>query len=260
MICIIPHKFLNQNIDRVRLIEKFIRFKLAYVNSKIYNYNPTALHKQGRLSYSRNTIDASVKQFLALGWARIENNHLILASKNELYKIALAQELRKLTLKGKRMCDRDRSKAKDLKRKLQSDIKPLFLEIPTSQTLSLTLQLNALRSLEKRRNHLARSGETKSKLRTKNKYSSRNSAKKNSLAIQPDGISYSIIAKVLKVSRTQAFRTIKRLSDMNEIKVFRRLPVFHGMCREALAFIPNSFVSKKGYVWSVPPNDYSFGL
>lgn len=260
MICIIPHRFLNQNIDRVRLIEKFIRFKLAYVNSKIYNYNPTALHKQGRLAYSRNTIDSTVKQFLALGWARIENNHLILASKNDLYKISLTQELHKLTLKGKRMCDRDRSKAKDLKRKLQSDIKPLFLEIPTIQTLSLTLQLNALRSLEKRRAHSTVHGETKSNLRTKNKYSRGNSVKKNSQTVQPDGFSYSIIAKTLKVSKTQAFRAIKKLSSMNEIKVFRRLPIFHGKCRELLPFIKNSFVSKKGYVWSVPPNDYSFSL
>jgi len=257
MIKIIPHKFLNANIGRVRLIEKFIRFKVAYPNSRIYNYNPTALHKQGRLSYSRNTIDKTVQQFLALGWARIENKHLILTSKRDLYDVAIEQELAILKRKGKRLKEWEKKKQYSLKRKLRSGIKPLFVEIPTSvQTLSLELQAVALRSLQKRKSFRRLTGETMNN-RTKNKYSRPNSTK-NLNSSSDNAFSYSLIASVLQISKTEAFRTISKMNKLGMIQMFRSYPVFIGKCVQALTYIPNSFVSKKGYVWSVPPNAYLF--
>lgn len=68
----------------IPLLAKWVEVKRAFPNSVIYNYNPTRVHRSGRLKKSRNTLDTMFQKFIDAGLARMEGKHLVLCSKREI--------------------------------------------------------------------------------------------------------------------------------------------------------------------------------
>ncbi len=84
---IISHQALNLNTDKIKLLEKFVILKRHFVDSRIRNYSPKSVSKRKGLKWNPVTVDRWVSRMVAEGWARIEENDLILISKKELHDL-----------------------------------------------------------------------------------------------------------------------------------------------------------------------------
>jgi len=72
-------------MSRTELVAKFIIYKYKF-KSIIYNYTPNTTFEKGRVEWSAATIRRHVKQFMDLGWCRMQGKHLVFLSKKELHR------------------------------------------------------------------------------------------------------------------------------------------------------------------------------
>jgi len=246
---------LMRNSDKTDLIAKFLIFKKSFPNSVIYNYNPTRAHKTDRLPFSRNTIHTSVEDMIAEGWAEKVGPHLRFKSKIELYVKTVEEQLREYLAAGKRAKKWKQNRINSLKKKLRR-LKPLCVKLSSTQNQSLSdeLKFQSLHSLSKR-NVLTKGATIRG---TKYKYSRQKSSGKSKNLVFHNGLSYSVVAKLFGVSKTTAFEIINKLLKHSALKKIRSKPTFHGKDRHLLLHIPNAFLTRKGYVCTVDPNNYVF--